>query len=324
MPGLGSAGAGVAATAPFFDALVPALFVGAGVAGEGGSVVAGSLNGWSSRSIMLGFGVAGAGVAACFTADEALPDCFFGLFGADSFTSAGTGAGVGAAGAAPPPNGWSKRCITLGFGAAGAGVSAAETASGKAASKMKAGRNFIGVCLAARFRVGKRHPAPKTPRAMKCALRLFAAVLALACLGMARGPKVTVRFYAEANPRDTEAFSKPVTFTNPPRKAFIEKVPSINERSIKSIYPFQADDGTWGAAFLLDAKGRIDLEVVSTQRRGSSLVVFVMTKNGIHQVVDMVIDKPVRDGIITIPKGLTEMEIRELTKEYKLMTPAKQ
>lgn len=158
---------------------------------------------------------------------------------------------------------------------------------------------------------------------MKRVLRLLPAVLALACLGMGRAPKVTVRFYAEANSRDTEAFAKPVTFKNPPRDAFIEKVPSINERSIRTMYPFQVADGSWGAAFLLDDKGRIDLEVVSTQRRGSSMVVFVVTKKGIHQVVDMVIDKPVRDGIITIPNGLTELEVRALSKEYKLMGPQK-
>ena len=158
---------------------------------------------------------------------------------------------------------------------------------------------------------------------MNRVLRLLPVVFALACLGMGGAPKITVRFYVEANPRDTEAFSTPITFTNPPRQAFIEKVPSINERTIRSRYPFQAADGTWGAAFLLDNKGRIELEAASTLRRGSSMVVFVVTKHGIHQVVDMVIDKPVRDGIITIPKGLTELEIRALAKEYKLMVPAK-
>ena len=150
---------------------------------------------------------------------------------------------------------------------------------------------------------------------MNRVLRLLPVVFALACLGMGGAPKITVRFYVEANPRDTEAFSTPITFTNPPRQAFIEKV--------RSMYPFQAADGTWGAAFLLDNKGRIELEAASTLRRGSSMVVFVVTKHGIHQVVDMVIDKPVRDGIITIPKGLTELEIRALAKEYKLMVPAK-
>ncbi|MCE9610439.1 MAG: hypothetical protein K8R23_09625 [Chthoniobacter sp.] len=156
---------------------------------------------------------------------------------------------------------------------------------------------------------------------MKLLLRLLPALLALACLGMARKQVITVRFYAEANARDGEPFSKPVKFQNPPREAFIERVPSINERSIKSMYPFPAADGTWGAAFLLDNKGRIDLEVLSTEKRGSSLVVFVVTKTGVHQVIDMLIDKPVRDGIISIPRGLTELEIQTLSKEYPVMKP---
>ena len=154
---------------------------------------------------------------------------------------------------------------------------------------------------------------------MKLALRLLPAVLALACLAMARKPAVSVRFYAETNARDSEAFAKPITLHFPERQAYVEKVPSISEQSIKAMYPFQAADGSWGAAFLLDAKGRIDLETVSTSRRGSSMVVFVVTKNGAHQVIDMLIDKPVTDGIITIQRGLTKMEIAALTKEYKLM-----
>ena len=154
---------------------------------------------------------------------------------------------------------------------------------------------------------------------MKSVPRLFLLLLALAGLGMAKKPSVTVRFYAEANRRDGEAFSKQVTLHNPEREAYIEKVPSISEQSIKAMYPFQAADGSWGASFLLDSKGRIDLETVSTSRRGSSMVVFVVTKQGAHQVVDMLIDKPVTDGIITIPSGLTQMEIAALKKEYKLM-----
>lgn len=154
---------------------------------------------------------------------------------------------------------------------------------------------------------------------MKLALRLLPAVLALACLAMARKPSVSVRFYAETNARDGEAFAKPITLRSSGRQISVEKVPSISEQSIKAMYPFQAADGSWGASFLLDAKGRIDLETVSTSRRGSSMVVFVVTKQGAHQVVDMLIDKPVTDGIITIPRGLTQMEIAALKKEYKLM-----
>lgn len=156
---------------------------------------------------------------------------------------------------------------------------------------------------------------------MKSLLRLLPALLALTCLGMARKQGITVRFYAEANSRDGDAFSKPVKLLHPPRETFIERVPSINERNIKSMYPFEATDGTWGAAFLLDNKGRLDLTALSTQRRGSSLVVFVVTKNGIHQVIDMLIDRPVNDGIICIPRGLTALEIKALSQEYPVMKP---
>ena len=155
---------------------------------------------------------------------------------------------------------------------------------------------------------------------MKSALRLFPIVLALAGLGMAKKPSVTVRFYAEANARDTDAFSKPITLHNPEREAYIERVPSISEQSIKAMYPFQVTDGSWGACFKLDNKGRIDLEVLSTERKGSSMVIFVVTPKGIHQVVDVVIDRKVRDGVITIPRGLTELEIAALKKEYGAMT----
>ena len=155
----------------------------------------------------------------------------------------------------------------------------------------------------------------------RCAITLprLLPLLALAWLGMAKPPAVTVRVFAEANEHDTNRFAAPVALKNPPRQAFIEKMPSLNERYIAAIYPFQADDGTWGCAFKLDAKGRIDLEVVSTERRGSSLVVFVGTKKGTHQVVDMVIDRRVTDGIISVPRGLTEMEIAALTREFKVM-----
>ena len=154
---------------------------------------------------------------------------------------------------------------------------------------------------------------------MNSALRLLPAVLALACLAMSKKPAVSVRFYAEANPRDGEAFAKPITLHNPEREAYIEKIPSISEQSIKAMYPFQVPDGSWGACFKLDNKGRIDLEVLSTSRKGSSMVIFVVTPKGIHQVVDVVIDRKVRDGVITIPKGLTELEVQALSKVYRPM-----
>lgn len=158
---------------------------------------------------------------------------------------------------------------------------------------------------------------------MKSGLRFLAIVLALACLGMARKQAVTVRFYAEGNARDGASFSRPIKVGQPPREIYIESIPSINEHNLKAIYPFQASDGSWGAYFQLDQKGRIDLEVVSTERRGTVMVAFIGTANGVHQVIDMVVDKPILDGIIAIPRGMTELEVAALTKEYPIMGQVK-
>lgn len=150
-------------------------------------------------------------------------------------------------------------------------------------------------------------------------LRLLPAMVACLFLGMAKKPLITVRFYAEANKLDTDRFAKPFTFRNPPREGYVENVPTIHEKFIKAIYPFQARDGTWGCAFQLDGSGRINLEVVSTERRGTMLVAFIGTKGGVHQVVELLIDKPIRDGIISIPSGLTELEIAALTKQWPVL-----
>lgn len=154
-------------------------------------------------------------------------------------------------------------------------------------------------------------------------LRLLACLAAvLACFtGMAKKPAFTVRFHVETIGQDTERFAQPVSLTNPPRQTFIEKTPVIFERHIVGIYTYPAPDGTFAAVFKLDSAGRIALESVTTQKRGRALVAFVGTKKGSHQVTDMVIDRPVLDGIIVIQQGLTALEVEALKKQFKPVLP---
>jgi hypothetical protein len=151
--------------------------------------------------------------------------------------------------------------------------------------------------------------------------RLLSLSLLALCLiaGAKKEPELTVRFHREANRLDGEQFANPVQLRFPPRQAYIEKIPSISERHIYAIYPMQAPDGTWGCTFQLNPSGRMNLEVLSTEFRGKSLVVFISTKRGVHQVIDMQIDKPISDGIISVPNGLSQMEIAALEKAFPIM-----
>src|SRR5689334_5975188 len=98
------------------------------------------------------------------------------------------------------------------------------------------------------------------PSVKKSKLLFLFAVAGLCLLGMARKQSTIIRFYIEANPRDTDEFSTKIELKNPPRQAFVEKIPTIHERMIKAIYPYEAQDGTWGCAFKLDESGRVRLE----------------------------------------------------------------
>jgi hypothetical protein len=150
-------------------------------------------------------------------------------------------------------------------------------------------------------------------------LRLLPALLACVFLGMGKKPTIIVRFYAEANQQDTERFAQPINLKHPPRQAYIERVATLHEKQIQAIYPFQASDGSWGCAFKLDNQGRLGLSIISAERRGGTIVGFIGTKSGTHQAAELTIDKPIHDGIITIPNGLTELEIGALTKEYPVL-----
>jgi len=112
----------------------------------------------------------------------------------------------------------------------------------------------------------------------------------------------------------------PVKFRNPPRDAYVERVPSLSERDVQGIYPTNAGDGTYGCAFVLNTHGRTALQTISTEKRGSSLVVFISTKTGTHQVVELMIDKPINDGVIYVPNGLTLLEIEALQQQKKTKT----
>ena len=148
-------------------------------------------------------------------------------------------------------------------------------------------------------------------------------VLALGSLGFAKKQVISVRFHVEANARDGQPFAMPITFHNPERQGFMTQIPAISERNVEAIFPFPANDGTAGCAFKLDNFGRTALEEMTISNRGASVIAFVGTKTGTHQVIDMVVDKVIRDGIISIPRGLTELEINALEMEFKNMKTGK-
>jgi hypothetical protein len=152
---------------------------------------------------------------------------------------------------------------------------------------------------------------------MKFASRFLILLIPLLFVAAAKKkqPIVAVRFHTEANAHDSSSFATKVALLNPPREAYIEKMPVLSERDIQAIFPFPAADGTMGCAFQFDRHGTLALDTLSIEKRGEPLVPVV---NG-RQLMDMTIDKRVSDGILTIPRGILPVEIDALQKLYPVI-----
>jgi hypothetical protein len=58
---------------------------------------------------------------------------------------------------------------------------------------------------------------------------------------------------------------------------------------------------------------------MSSEQLNTALVLILSTKLGQHQVIDMLIDRRVTTGVITVPRGFTPAEITVLRKQFKVL-----
>jgi hypothetical protein len=146
-----------------------------------------------------------------------------------------------------------------------------------------------------------------------CALALC---LVLTAANAAAKPRHCIfRVHTQANSNDTEVFATSVRAQASGKTVAIEKIPRISENDVIAFYPYAAANGTYGALFQLGEHGRIALDALSIERKGSLLFVFV---NG-RPITELEIDRRVSDGKIYIPSGLTSADIELMRKDWRLI-----
>ena len=148
---------------------------------------------------------------------------------------------------------------------------------------------------------------------MLCAT-ILSLLLALPA-GVAKDRHCMFRLHAEANPHDTAVFATSVPAQFSGKDIAIERMPRISERDVAAFYPYSAGNGTYGALFQLDDHGRIALDALSIERRGSLLFAFI---NG-RPITELEIDKRVADGKIYIASGLTAADVDSMKKDWRLI-----
>jgi len=169
----------------------------------------------------------------------------------------------------------------------------------------------------------ERHLAPKAFRWWYAAAIVWATALCvlLASTGAAkdRSRHCMLRVHAQANPRDTEVFATSVRAQVSGKEVAIEKMPWISEQDVIAFSPYPARDGTYGALLQLDEHGRVVLDTLSVERRGSFLFVFV---NG-RSITELEVDKRISDGKIFIHSGLTAADIESMKRDWRLIPQRK-
>ena len=169
----------------------------------------------------------------------------------------------------------------------------------------------------------ERHLAPKAFRWWYAAAIVWATAFCvlLASTGAAKGRSrhCMLRVHAQANPRDTEVFATSVRAQVSGKEVAIEKMPWISEQDVIAFSPYPARDGTYAALLQLDEHGRVVLDTLSVERRGSFLFVFV---NG-RPITELEVDKRISDGKIFIRSGLTAADIESMKRDWRLIPQRK-
>ncbi|MEY3481489.1 MAG: hypothetical protein RIQ71_2264 [Verrucomicrobiota bacterium] len=144
--------------------------------------------------------------------------------------------------------------------------------------------------------------------------RIFIAAAALACLAGAKKPVLDLRVHAEGTEAEAPTFAIPATLLNG-RPTFLQRMPLVTQSEIESIYPFAAADGSQGVYLKLGQHGSRLLQQHTMSQQGKLLVVML---NG-RMVSNLLVDRPITDGIVCIPRALTQEDIALLTSAFPVI-----
>lgn len=150
-------------------------------------------------------------------------------------------------------------------------------------------------------------------------MRTIWAVLLLLSLGgspaIAKQRHCMVRLHVQANMHDSEVFATALRSHFSGKPVVIEKTASISERDVAAFYPYPAANGSFGVLLQLDEHGKLMLDTLSVEHRGTPLFVFV---NG-RPITELQIDRRISDGKVYIASGLNAADIDFMRKDWRLI-----
>jgi hypothetical protein len=134
-------------------------------------------------------------------------------------------------------------------------------------------------------------------------------------MGFNKKPKITITFHAQAEATDPRKTSFDMQIEG--QIIVFKVVPEVSQQNIVAFHPFDSETGDKGMALQLDFSGRENLELITRMRHGQVLVAMI---NGVP-VDYVVIDRVIDNGLVTIWRGVTDENVKELDKKYTRIQP---
>ncbi len=95
---------------------------------------------------------------------------------------------------------------------------------------------------------------------------------------------------------------------------YFRVTPMVTQIHVRGMIPRQAEDGSWGATFILNEEGWRSILVTAAQDSGKLIRVYINGRPLEYQRVE----KPSKDDhLIVIWSGITEAEMAQLKSKYK-------
>lgn len=136
--------------------------------------------------------------------------------------------------------------------------------------------------------------------------------LLFAPLAEARKPRSTVRAHLVGNVNDGEVFSSQFVSPTTGRNVVIQKAPTLSEQDVVAFSAYPAPDGSYGVLFTLNEHGKLALDTLSIEKRGTFLYVLVNGK----LVAELQIDRRVSDGKLYVASGLSAADIALMKRDW--------
>ena len=148
-------------------------------------------------------------------------------------------------------------------------------------------------------------------RIAACAL----VVILLTAAAEAKKKHCTLRLHLEGNASDGPVFSSQIQSRLTGKSVTIQKAPAISENDVVAFTPYSLAGGTYGVLFHLNDHGKLVLDTLSVERRGTFAYIFVNGRN----LAELQIDRRVSDGKLYVASDLTQADIDLMKKDWRVL-----